>query len=623
MLGTTGDGAYPPEVLADGPVAYWRLQENSGAVAADSIGGHDGSFVGSPTLGVAGVPFSPNNLATDFNGSDQRIDVPYSGSLNPSTYTVEAWVRPSSLPPPNSNGIDEKTLICSRSSDGTKGFLLYLDAYTGHPQFALSVGAGTSHRYVYDNVNPAVQAGQWYHVVGAFDGTNLHIFVNGADVTGPQLNDGGGTVMVPNPDQPTRIGMCANSSNSLRYAFGGRIDEVAVYGNVLAPSRVAAHYQAGASAPPVNQSPWALMSGLPVNWTGPYTLAFDGTGSFDPDGQIVSYHWTFGDGGSSSASSPTHAYLGPGTFNVFLIVTDDGGASTTTVESIGITGDPLKDFAPEVRLHPSEDHFPMDPTAFIANSVLGWSHDASCTDDYQVSRPSASKLGGGGYKHQEADDTRCRHFGTSWTSARYTRPFDQGNTGRVPIANEEGFFLNFDAGAEPATFAQAPVWTETTSGLAGAAGDVNTYWFFYGRSVPRSTGIALPFAHEGDWEHANVELNASRAPVNVWYYAHAGEPDKESYVQVQRVGLLHPVVYVAWDAHGSYPTTGTTDVCDWKGCLNDIREDGGPTWYTWLDVRSARGQPWYGYGGAWGEKGESGDTTGPLGPSQYKNPVSQ
>jgi hypothetical protein len=41
-------------VLADSPLAYWRLGESGGSVAADSGGnGHSGTYVGNPTVGVA------------------------------------------------------------------------------------------------------------------------------------------------------------------------------------------------------------------------------------------------------------------------------------------------------------------------------------------------------------------------------------------------------------------------------------------------------------------------------------------------------------------------------------------------------------------------------------------
>src|SRR5690606_31882747 len=48
-------------------------------------------------------------------------------------------------------------------------------------------------------------------------------------------------------------------------------------------------------------------------------------------GDIASWDWDFGDGGSSTAQSPCHVYAGPGNYSVTLIVTGDlGNISTGT-----------------------------------------------------------------------------------------------------------------------------------------------------------------------------------------------------------------------------------------------------------------------------------------------------
>ena len=63
---------------------------------------------------------------------------------------------------------------------------------------------------------------------------------------------------------------------------------------------------------------------------GPYSaqlgdaITFDGSGSFDPDGNIVAYDWDFGDGGTGTGVNPTHTYSTAGTFTVTLTVNDDG-----------------------------------------------------------------------------------------------------------------------------------------------------------------------------------------------------------------------------------------------------------------------------------------------------------
>jgi PKD repeat protein len=66
---------------------------------------------------------------------------------------------------------------------------------------------------------------------------------------------------------------------------------------------------------------------------GPYAgvvdvpVSFDGTGSEDLDGTIVSYEWDFGDGTTpATEESPDHPYDAAGPYFVTLTVTDDLGA---------------------------------------------------------------------------------------------------------------------------------------------------------------------------------------------------------------------------------------------------------------------------------------------------------
>jgi PKD repeat protein len=86
-----------------------------------------------------------------------------------------------------------------------------------------------------------------------------------------------------------------------------------------------------------NQAPTADANGTYTGSTDTAVL-FDGTGSFDPDGTIVSYEWDFdGDGViDGSGPSPSHIYADAGTYNVTLTVTDNMGAtaSDTTTATI-------------------------------------------------------------------------------------------------------------------------------------------------------------------------------------------------------------------------------------------------------------------------------------------------
>src|SRR5206468_2572484 len=59
------------------------------------------------------------------------------------------------------------------------------------------------------------------------------------------------------------------------------------------------------------------------------TLSFNGSGSVDRGGTITSYAWRFGDGGTASGVSPTHAYATPATYTATLKITDSRGSSAS------------------------------------------------------------------------------------------------------------------------------------------------------------------------------------------------------------------------------------------------------------------------------------------------------
>ncbi len=86
---------------------------------------------------------------------------------------------------------------------------------------------------------------------------------------------------------------------------------------------------ANATKTVLNRSPIASFTeSASVVSTGE-AITFNASDSFDADGVLVNYFWTFGDGANATGTFVTHAYANDGNYTVILTITDDDGASDT------------------------------------------------------------------------------------------------------------------------------------------------------------------------------------------------------------------------------------------------------------------------------------------------------
>jgi PKD repeat protein len=100
--------------------------------------------------------------------------------------------------------------------------------------------------------------------------------------------------------------------------------------------------------PPGNRAPQAVFTASPRTGKAPLTVAFDASGSSDPDGDSLTFSWHFDNGSQGSGSSVTHTFQSVGSYSTILTVSDGRGGGDTSSMVISVTsGDiPMPGYCP-------------------------------------------------------------------------------------------------------------------------------------------------------------------------------------------------------------------------------------------------------------------------------------
>jgi len=86
-----------------------------------------------------------------------------------------------------------------------------------------------------------------------------------------------------------------------------------------------------------NAAPTASFRRSPEAGNAPLSVFFDASASADPDGTIVTFAWSYGDGRTGDGVTTTHTYASAGLYETKLSLTDDGGANGTTIRMVTVT----------------------------------------------------------------------------------------------------------------------------------------------------------------------------------------------------------------------------------------------------------------------------------------------
>ncbi len=243
-------------------------------------------------------------------------------------------------------------------------------------------------------------------------------------------------------------------------------------------------------------------------------------------------------------------------------------------------------FAPLVRLHPRDSYRPSSVEFQVAGSSL--SH-GSCGTLFASGAVTVANLTG----------QSCSGQSSGLSSA------------------QTGFVLGASGSTLNGNTSTAKCYAHVgTSAVSGAAFDVQ-YWFNYPKNGPAIFGIG---AHNGDWEHVTVRVNADGATVKSVFFARHGD-NTSAQVRTPGDGKLafvsgsttRPIVYSTQNGHASYPTAGIQSVTDYTA-------NGGPT----LDCSGVNavnvgekglalnGAGWLNYSGVWGS-----GSNAPSGPAYH------
>ena len=246
--------AYSNIVLADNPIAYWKLDETSGSTAVNS-----GSLGGSASGSYAGVHSKGQNPLVGNTGTSVlfaggQVSLGNVNGINragPFTQkTIELWFRANSL---------SGRQVLYEQGGGTRGLSIYLDGadlYVAGWNRA-SDGGGADAPWagstpVFVALTGGVTTGTDYHVVLVMNGDatgttgTLTGYLNGVSF-GQQT--GVGRLYNHNPavigDVIAGTRFHDNSTSTSNRDFDGQIDDVALYNSALSASKVLLHFQEG------------------------------------------------------------------------------------------------------------------------------------------------------------------------------------------------------------------------------------------------------------------------------------------------------------------------------------------------------------------------------------------
>lgn len=204
---------------AQGPLFHWPLDESTGSVA-HAWGGSHGTLVG-------GVTWSPvgghHQGCARFDGVDDRILLgPCDITTGNGAFSLSLWAKADFI-----TGMDRTLLAKSIGPNATDQVWAIAFVSGSGLRFRIRA-AGNS--YAINTGPSSLFGGQWYHIVGTYDGTEMRLYLNGS-LMGSANASG---LIGLHPQSPASIGALSTGAQP----FSGWIDDVRIYDRALSAAEV-------------------------------------------------------------------------------------------------------------------------------------------------------------------------------------------------------------------------------------------------------------------------------------------------------------------------------------------------------------------------------------------------
>lgn len=443
--------------LTSGLVSVWEFDETSGTSLNDSYGNNNGTNYGATInqTGTVGMSYLFNSSEGDY------IEVTNDASLNISdSITISMWVKV--------NAAENTQVFIGKSVSGTSHIspwfaysihALYVNETTLTPRLWITTSSGTS-----SVTGAQMTVGNWYHLVGTYDGSYIRLYVN----TSGSVSGKSGTINTYST--PLRIGTNGGYGEN----FQGTMDQVAIWNRALTASEVSDLYNSG--------------SGLPYSqWGGSAPLT---GGTISPSALTINYGedpGTISNVEAASGGSEAITYTWEESVNDGGNWTTVSGETNTSYNAPALTQTHWyrrKAASGAETAYSNESHItvtPVDTTVTLDTSAIGGTNILFYTNTIQVPTTEVS------INWPEAfPSTDYFMYVRAWTEESFDGKTVQVQNGvydvnkttsgvSLKVKNANGYLTYYAADTTGLDFGNAITWEDTLTHIATKA-ELGEFW---------------------------------------------------------------------------------------------------------------------------------------------------